>query len=281
MFIREIVGFPPFGWTEIIFAIPIGMHRETRKKMYRKGTRRGRITIYPPFRIAILFCGRIRGYTHVENYLLDLKKKYNAVVFCSLNKRTKSDYIAEFCSKFGISDEQLNLELTKTQEAIYSSLTLCSDETNASDNGISKEITYSQYFHKYRAFQLLEAYQKRHGITFNCVILFRADVEASEEFRIRKPEANTIYIPDGRDYYGLNDQIAYGDFESMKHYCSGVIHLKRVCDQLGILRFPCSINENLMKRHVENTECRLVRFPYNYELHTKRSEPLAAYDDFE
>jgi len=127
----------------------------------------------------------------------------------------------------------------------------------------------------------LEAYQQKYGMVFNSVIVFRADVNSSEEFAMKRPEENTIYIPEGKDYYGLNDQIAYGNYESMKKYCDGVISLKIVCEQLGLLSFPYSINENILKRHVENTRCRIQRFSYTYELHPSKSEPLAEYDDFD
>jgi len=107
------------------------MRRLTRKnirKKYRLSRRARPIIVLPPrpleARVAILFCGRIKGYTNVEQTLLKLQKKYNATVFCSLNKRTKSDYIKRFCEKFGISDERLNLEPTKTQEHIYANITL-------------------------------------------------------------------------------------------------------------------------------------------------------------
>ena len=260
------------------------MRRLTRKYIRKKcrPSRKARQIIIlpprpPPFRVAILYCGRIKGYTNVEQVLLNLQRKYNATVFCSLNKKTKSDYIKTFCEKFGISDERLNLEPTKTQEHIYAGITLCDLNMTLFD----KERTYSQYFHKYRCFRLLEAYQQKYGIKFNCVILFRADVNSQEEFVIKRPEEETLYIPEGKDYYGLNDQIAYGNYESMKKYCDGVNSVKTVCDQLGLLNFPYSINENIMKRHVENTRCRIQRFPYSYELHPSKSEPLPEYDDFE
>jgi hypothetical protein len=77
-----------------------------------------------------------------------------------------------------------------------------------------KERTFSQYYHKYRCFRLLEAYQQKYNIKFNCIIIFRADVDSSDEFIVKPLEENTIYIPEGKDYYGLNDQIAYGNYES-------------------------------------------------------------------
>ena len=112
------------------------MRRLTRKyirKKYRASRKSRQIIILPSrplqFRVAILFCGRIKGYTNVEQILLNLQRKYNATVFCSLNKRTKSDYIKTFCEKFGISDERLNLEPTKTQEHIDMKMTLCAENT--------------------------------------------------------------------------------------------------------------------------------------------------------
>jgi hypothetical protein len=146
---------------------------------------------------------------------------------------------------------------------------------------LDKERTFSQYYHKYRCFHLLEAYQQKYNIKFNCIIIFRADVDSSDEFIVKPPEENTIYIPEGKDYYGLNDQIAYGNYESMKKYCDGVNSLKTICETIGLLEHPYSINENILKRHVENTKCRIERFPYRYELHPSKSDPLPEYDNYE
>lgn len=47
-------------------------------------------------------------------------------------------------------------------------------------------------------------------------------------FNDYEPKENTVYIPKGMDYRGINDQFAFGDYESMRKYYSVYLN----CEEL-------------------------------------------------
>ena len=74
--------------------------RQIQRQIYRK--MRGGTT---PLKVAILFGGRVLGYENVKDNLSNIMNTYNPTVFCSLNKKNKSEYIKEFCDFMKIDDE--------------------------------------------------------------------------------------------------------------------------------------------------------------------------------
>ena len=100
-----------------------------------------------PKNLAIIFTGRIKGYTEVKDDLLNLKNDNNGTVFCSLNKQNKSDYIKTFCEAFGVKDEQINLEITPPTPEYMNK--------HPNQNNF-----YSQCYHLKKAFNMLKIYQK-------------------------------------------------------------------------------------------------------------------------
>jgi len=240
--------------------------------------------------LAILIVGRIKGYTHVEQTLMHLQKQYNATFFCSLNKKHRSAYIDTFCKKFNIGDDQLNLELLKTPEHILHYPAFYTNPHNL----------YSFFYHLNKSFEVLEKYQDKHRVKYNCVLLYRADIESSEDLQIVPPEKDTVYIPIAKDAWGINGEIAYGDFHTMKKYCNLVnlletlikdphivcsdnltknedIDLKNHLDmRIGI--FHPEIN---LKRNLEINNIHVKRFPYKYKMHPSRHFPLPEYNNTE
>lgn len=230
-----------------------------KRRVKRSLTRRHRGGA--PKNVALLFAGRIKAYEHNEK-LKAIKDKFNATVFCSINKKNKSDYIKKFCETFDITDERLNLEHTvapdwmkgykKTPETLY-------------------DHTYSQYYNRFKAFELLEKYQKHHNMKFDCIIFMRVDMDSSlsPELEIGDIKPNTLYVPETiYDWSGLNDQMAYGDFDTMKIYCDVVHNIKKMCEEQD-LTFHA---ESMLKKHIENSGLHLERFRHFYRLHDKRKE---------
>jgi len=228
---------------------------------------------YVPKSLAILIVGRVKGYTHVKDKLKKLQKKYHAKMFCSLNKRTKSDYIQNFCNMYNINDEDLNLEAVSPPEYLT--------KYNVPVHLLADRV-YSCCYHKEKCFELMEKFQEKHGMKFDCVLYYRADVDEFEEFKFDPLEEDTVFIPAEkyphiRDTHGINDQIAYGNYEAMKKYCGIINSLKDICDEEGILYHP----ELLVKKYIDRMNLKVKRIPYDYMLHPSRLEPLAEYDDYE
>lgn len=74
------------------------------------------------------------------------------------------------------------------------------------------------FINKSRVFSLLEA----SGLQYDIVLSLRVDLVFSSKFNFSSIEENTIYIPEGCDYYtnSINDRFAYGRFDVMKIYHS-------------------------------------------------------------
>lgn len=53
---------------------------------------------------------------------------------------------------------------------------------------------------------------------FDVYVRIRPDLKFNGPLTIQKPEPQTVYIPEGSDFRGINDQFAYGDYETMKAY---------------------------------------------------------------
>ena len=204
-------------------------------------------------RVAVLFAGRITGYETVIRTLEDVKKRYAPTYYCSLNERVYDDYIDGFCKLLDISRDRINIEPTPDPGFF-------SDIRNYTSK--SPEQAYSMFYHENKAFSLIEK-DKRH---FDCILYTRADIDSPDTLHLEMPNPNTIYVPSGDDYDGINDRMAYGDFDSMKKYCS-------IIDKLTS---PQSMNgknpEGIIKSHLESESLDVVRFNYGTNLSNERKK---------
>jgi len=215
--------------------------------LYRNSSYEGFIETEQPMKVAILFAGRITGYLPVLDKLTEIKNRYAPTYYCSLNKPEKDEETANFSKDLEISPENINTETTPLPDF----LNLVKDyNSNSQHNG------YSMFYHQNRAFLLIEkdvVDNKRH---LDCVVYCRADIDSPDILQLEMPKPNTIYIPEGFDYGGLNDRMAYGDFNAMKKYCS-LISTLTAAESMN------SINpEGILKRYLESQQLEIARFKY-------------------
>lgn len=159
-------------------------------------------------KIAIFFSGRVKGYEHTFSHLTSIIDTYNPIFFTSLNQESEDDYIKTFCEKFNIKTNQINYEKTILPD--------CFNDVNSGSHVLN---TYSMFYHNYKAFCLIEQYQTIHNIKFDVIVKYRAEIQSSDILKFNEIEDNKLYVPRGNDYGGINDQIAYGNFDIMKQYC--------------------------------------------------------------
>lgn len=126
---------------------------------------------------------------------------------------------------------------------------------------------YNMYYHNLNAFNLIETYMNTHNIVYDIIIKYRADITVTNDtIKIDKCMDNTIYIPEGSDWDGgINDQIAYGNFNSMKKYSNLVNNIKQLCTN-GIAFHP----ETLLRAHLLDQKLTVRRFPFKYVLNSCR-----------
>ena len=75
----------------------------------------------------------------------------------------------------------------------------------------------SMFYHNMLAFQMIQ----KSGVIYDVVVKFRPDLLAQDIPDVTAPmEQECIYIPDGEDYNGINDRVAYGDMTAMQTYCN-------------------------------------------------------------
>jgi hypothetical protein len=97
---------------------------------------------------------------------------------------------------------------------------------------------FRHFINKYRVFSLLEEYIKETNVKYDAIVTLRIDLFFNDPFNFENIQNNTIYIPSGRNYdnydtdckNAINDQVAYGDFETMKKYCSICFNVKYLLD---------------------------------------------------
>jgi hypothetical protein len=105
---------------------------------------------------------------------------------------------------------------------------------------------------KERVFSLLDD-----NLNVDCVLSVRLDLYYESKFNIQNCENDTIYIPSGNDYRGgINDQIAYGSYESMKVYMNLYNNIKN----LNSIIHP----ENLTLANIK--QLNIKRFDLKYKI---------------
>jgi hypothetical protein len=228
-----------------------------------------------PIRVAFIIYGRIDGYEHVLENLIHLKKKYRADFFCSLNKKKKTAYHQKLYDALGMSSEQIHNEKTPTAPDYVLYL---GDRTPP-----EYQFMYSAFYQQNKTFELLEKYEERHRIKYDCIVVYRADIEARESLNITELKANTIYIPEGDNWGGVSALFAYGRRDVMKAYSTLFQSLDPLCKK-GIQepRIPpykdVGVNhEFLILLHMKANNIEIKRFAHDYNLHAGRHAKLPEY----
>lgn len=164
--------------------------------------------------LAIFFSGRIIGY---ENNLLNLLETfeslshtYNLYLFISINGFLDI-YHAKFCRIFGIGPDQRNFYIFLGNARYYNFL------RNRFTNIYN---TTSMWYNSAYCIKLITEYIYKYHVYMNVVMKYRTEaVYVHSPISItERVLPNTVYVPHGFDHTGLNDQIAYGNYETMNGY---------------------------------------------------------------
>jgi hypothetical protein len=156
-------------------------------------------------KVAILFSGRIKGYENVKDNLESIKKAYNPIVFCSLNKRFNSEYIKGFCDFMGITTDQLKLiRSPRVPNVLLDNPKVHADPDwvrgikhgNSEGKEGRYSGAYSYMFQMKSVYELMEEYQKRNNMVFDIVLSYRADIDTKEKLELAYPVKDmSLYVP--------------------------------------------------------------------------------------
>lgn len=205
--------------------------------------------------IAVFFSGRLTEKYFVKDNLEKLRERYNPIIFCSLNENADSkEFIDKFVKEFNIKDECINIERCIMPEEMFKSI----KNLNGSYNNV-----YSMYYNNKKNYELIKNYEKMHNIKFDVILRYRTEIWSNDVIDIiENLKKNTVYIPNKYDWCGgLNDQVAYGDSESMEKYCECVDNIVNLCNQ-GVIYHP----ETLLLHHVKSKNLSIERINFEYRL---------------
>jgi len=219
-------------------------------------------------RVAILFPGRIRGWQYCKESLKRLQDKYNATFFVSLNQQLPDESSNVFCDFFHLIPEQIAYIPTQTPEH-YRQYHSDGREHNY----------YSQWFHIKSAFDLCKNYCLKDSVVFDVVIKYRADIDTEMTLSIPNPiEPNRFYCPAHLSYQ-TDDQIAFGDFQTMEKY-SQLVNFYEYFYQNGMLMYGANRQdvkptEILLFDYLcilaQKTDINIIYFEFKWELHIKKN----------
>jgi len=228
-----------------------------------------------PLRTAFIIYGRIDGYEHVLDNLIHLKKKYNADYFCSLNKEVKTAYHQKLYDSLGMKADQIHNEKTPVAPDYILNMGYRTPP--------EYQFMYSAFYQQCKTFELMEKYEKKHGIKYDCVVVYRADIETRESLNINELKANTIYIPEGDSWGGVSALFAYGKRDVMKIYSTLFRSLEPLCKK-GIQEpqrpgyKDVGVNhEFLILLQMNANGVHIQRFNHDYNLHKGRHAKLPEY----
>ena len=118
----------------------------------------------------------------------------------------------------------------------------------------------SMFYHNQKAFELVEA----SGLPYDVVVKYRADLVAGGDLPLqdcRCPDDTTVWVPEGADYGGLNDQVAMGAPRAMARYCALYGRMADLCAS-GTLLHP----ETLLAEHLRRCGVQARRFAFSWAL---------------
>jgi hypothetical protein len=207
-------------------------------------------------KIALLISGRINNNMVIfKNTMENLIKNYDVDIFVShsknIHEKCINDFIDMYKPKKIIESDEIFYDLTQF----------------AKHTGTNRYNCSAMFLNRKKVFGLLDTYIKENNIYYDIVISFRNDLFLNEEFNILKYldyiKSNHILIPEGNDYGGLNDQLAFGNYYVMKIYFSLYDSIIEILNK-GILLHP----ETLLKYylcHLNNKK--IYRFKFSYYIY--------------
>lgn len=207
---------------------------------------------------ALFFSGRITAYEDCLDHLIQFKNNNDVTFFCSLNCAELSEYEHNFFKLLDIKPGQYQYSSTKAPTWIYT--------LNSYDLFTVPYNAFSQISNNNICMNMIELYMKEKNVSFDCIIKYRADILTNRHLSIQHLLPNTIYIPLGNDHEGINDQIAYGDFNVMKKYASLIDNIQFFCTEKNVAYHP----ESLLLFNLRYHNINIVRYLFEYDLHSKR-----------
>lgn len=207
--------------------------------------------------VAIFFSGRLSQHFVAKENLKKTFNKYNPIIFCSLNEGADTkEFIENFIQEFDVKKECINIEKCIMPDEMYKSIrSFCNNYNNV----------YSMFYNNKKNYEMIKNYENKHNMKFDVILKYRTEITSNSGNDVidivENLEKNTVYIPDIYDWNGINDQVAYGDNESMKKYCECIDNILNLCNN-GVKYHP----ETLLYHHLNSIGLSVRRINFSYIL---------------
>jgi hypothetical protein len=198
-------------------------------------------------KLAVLFYGRIKGY----------RNTYSSF------KKTFDGHDVDIFYSCDAEDDSLIRDFT----SLYSPIAICNEKiTYTVDFGAFPNVETNvhnmtcHFINKMRVFQLLERHIQTSGTVYDSIISTRLDIIYTSPIPFCIEEKETIGIPEGNDYGGVNDQIAFGTLETMRVYMNIFTSAEAILKDKKCRAHPETLNMVLLR----NNRIYIDRFPLEY-----------------
>jgi hypothetical protein len=173
-------------------------------------------------KIAILFSGRIRKYDeHYENIMRQIVQNNEVEFFLSHSPELKEEDLEKF------------KELYKPVKIVNEEMDFSTDYSKLKLHELTNMNHFlSMWCNRKRVFLSLVEHCRDTNNMYDFVFSIRLDAyneepllfqQIMEEYKFKENKTNienTVFVPNGWDWGGLNDQLAFGDIFSMETYMS-------------------------------------------------------------
>lgn len=223
-------------------------------------------------RVALLFVGRITTWVHCyptfEKYILSAFKEDWEIdgFLCHNSDNSLTVSCHPSCQSCKEKDESSPSRLHDFMEKYhikhFSNVSI--DLSHYSEFEPHRIGPIRMHYGWAKGFEMIE----KTGIMYDLVIYLRADQHFYEPL-VLPPlplSDDVLYIPQGNDHTGVNDQFAMGNMKAMKHYTSCFHQMMEIYHTTGI---PFH-TETYVKLH--NQKMQIIRFPLHYALQRGRNE---------
>ena len=213
---------------------------------YHQKTFMGGVSVWctSPLRVAIVFVGRATCYEDSYKWFQDLTKMYHVHFYCSINSDIQpyEDFIKMYDIKkhnFEKYEQQGNVPYVLTGESMH---------------------VLSMFYNLKKGIDLIPDDE------YDIIMYARTDLVYQQQIDLALGSDNDIYVPEGSDWGGLNDQMCYGAPRAMKLYASLYDNLDIYAPYIYGGHNP----ETWLKRHVDSIGLSVNRFDLKYSLNDRR-----------
>jgi hypothetical protein len=210
-------------------------------------------------KIAVCFSGRVLTYEDMSEWFQKWVQtsEHEIHTFCSINGQL-DEYHANFIKQFEIKKHHFQTFFLPFDASIF--IGRKRGETNVYN-------FHSMWFNRKRVVELVERYQVENDITYDIVLHFRADIKTHQDLVFNIPEDDdSLYVPHGSDWCGLNDQVAYGKMAAIKKYSNMHDFIQKYVFVDKLTLHP----ERLLMHHIKQCGLNIKRFRFQYYLNHMR-----------